>query len=380
MSAPSTPAYVVARKPPLRYQPSFEAAEPDEAQTSADLVQTLLKISDITFKDSGQALRSVHAKSHGLLKAEVRVLHVSADYAHGLFAKPGTFPAIVRLSTSPGDVLDDAVSTPRGFALKVVGAEGPRLPQISGVADTATQDFLLVDAPAFLAPNAKKFLGSLKLLAPTTDKLPDLKKAFSAVLRGTEQVVEALGGESGTLKGLGGHPITHPLGETFFSQVPFLYGPYVAKWSVAPVSPELVALRDAPVDLHGKPNGLRDVVNDFFAHHAAEWELRVQLCTDLKTMPIEDASVVWPVEESPFLPVARISVASQPAWTEERSAALDDGLLFSPWHGLSAHRPLGSINRARQPAYQASGEARSPRGRCPVHEPRAPLEMEIRRG
>ena len=360
----------LANPPPLLYDPSVEAPEADEAHTIDELVRTLLKISDTTYKDSGQGLRSVHAKSHALLRATVRVLPLPAVLAQGLFAAPATYDAMIRISTSPGDVLDDSVSTPRGFALKVIGVEGEHLPPRGIGAASTTQDFLLVDGPAFLAPNAKKFLGNLKLLASTTDKIPNLKKAFSAVLRGAETALEAVGGESGTLKGLGGHPKTNPLGETYFSQVPFLFGPYMAKWSVAPVSPALIALKDAPVDLDDKPNGLREAMTAYFADQSGEWELRVQLCTDLKEMPIEDASVVWPEDKSPFVAVARISASSQEAWSEARSVEIDDGLSFSPWHGLAAHRPLGSINRARREAYPSSADARSPRGRCPIHEPR----------
>lgn len=351
---------------PLPYDPSFEVLEDEEAETTQGLTTALLEISDVTFKDSGQGLRSVHAKSHGLLKATVQVLAVPLPHAQGMFAESQSYDAVVRLSTTPGDLLDDKVSTPRGFALKVIGLPGDRLP---GSEASSVQDFLLVNGPAFLAPTAKKFLGSVKLLASTTDKVPNLKRAFSAVLRGTEKVLEAFGGESGTLKGLGGHPETHILGETFYSQVPFLFGPYMAKWSVAPVSPALIALKDAPVDLSGGPDGLRQAVNDYFATQGAEWELRVQLCTNLDAMPIEDASVQWPEDESPFVTVARIVVLPQVAWDEARSVAVDDGFAFSPWHGLAAHRPLGSINRVRRQAYKASADARSPRGRCPVHEP-----------
>lgn len=63
--------------------------------------------------------------------------------------------------------------------------------------------------------------------------------------------------------------------------------PYLAKISVAPVSPQLVALTDAPLNVSGKPNGLREAVVDFFAQGGAEWAVRVQWCTNLDTMPIK---------------------------------------------------------------------------------------------
>ena len=130
------------------------------------------------------------------------------------------------------------VSTPRGLALKVHDVKGEMLP---GAEQPATQDFLLVTGKAFLAPDARHFLRSLKLLAATTDRATGLKVALSRVLRGTESALEAVGSESGTLKGLGGYPATHILGESFFSQVPLRFGDYIAKVGIVPVSPALTA-------------------------------------------------------------------------------------------------------------------------------------------
>ena len=124
------------------------------------------KISETVFKDSGHAERGVHAKSHGLLRGELEVLpDLPPTLAQGLFAEPGTYPVVMRLSTNPGDILDDSVSTPRGLGLKIGGVAGERLPDAAG----DTQDFVMADAPAFAAANAKTFLANLKLLAATTD-------------------------------------------------------------------------------------------------------------------------------------------------------------------------------------------------------------------
>ena len=161
------------------------------------------------------------------------------------------------------------------------------------------------NAPAFTAATPKAFLGTLKLLYKTTDTPQVLKKAVSAILRGAEATLETFGGQSGTLKSLGGHPATNLLGETYYTMVPFLYGPYVAKLAVAPVSPGLLALKDAPVTVNGRPDGLREATNDFFARQGGAWEIRIQLCTDLEAMPIEDASIQWPEDASPYIPVAR---------------------------------------------------------------------------
>lgn len=358
---------------PTRFDPSMETIAPDEAETIAAIVETMRSITARTFEDSGHANRSVHAKAHALLTGEMIVLDgLPETLAQGVFASRRTYPVVLRISTNPGDILDDRISVPRGLALKVVGVEGERLP---GSESSTSQDFVMIDGPVFSAPDAKTFLKTLKLLAATTDRAEGLKRAASAVFRGAEKVVEAFGGESGTLISLGGHPMTNPAGETYHTQVPLRHGPYVAKLSLVPVSPGLKALTDAPVDLKGKPDGLREALVAFFAEHGGEWELRVQLMTDPETMPIEDASVPWPEDRSPHVAVARVTVAPQAAYDEARHQTLDEAMAFSPWHGIEAHRPLGSVMRARKPAYEMSSRFRAEANGCPIHDPRAASDL-----
>ncbi len=353
---------------PLQFQTHFEQLADDEAETNQGIIDALHSILETTYADGGHAIRSVHAKSHGLLEADLTIAEdLPAELAQGAFAQGGTRPVVMRFSTNPGDILDDKVSTPRGLAIKVMQVEGDRLP---GSENASTQDFVLVNAPVFIAPDPKAFLKSLKLLAKTTDRAPKAKQALSAVLRGAESVIEKAGGESATLKGMGGHPVSNLLGETFYSVVPLLWGPYFAKLSVLPVSPELVALTDQPLDMKDQPNALRDAVTAHFARHGGTWAVRVQLATDIERMPIEDATVQWSEEESPFITIGHIRAAPQQAWSEERSARIDDGMSFSPWHGLAAHRPLGGIMRARKPAYEMSAGFRAEHNGCPIHEPR----------
>jgi hypothetical protein len=331
------------------------------------LIETLLKISRITFADNHHALRSVHAKSHALLAGEFTVLpNLPPEVSQGIFAAAATFPTVMRLSSTPGDLLDDSVSTPRGLALKIIGVPGTRL---TGSEGDNTQDFIMINGPAFAAPNAKKFLSKLKLLAGTTDKAPQLKAALSATLRGAEKLLERVGGHSGTLKGLGGEPATHPLGETYFSQVPMKFGNYIAKLSLAPASDQLLSLKGTPIAITKSPNALRDAIQEFFRSGEAIWEVRAQLCRDLEKMPVEDASVVWPETLSPYIPVARLVAPKQPGWSERRSQVLDDGTSFSPWHGVEDHRPLGSVMRARKAAYEASARFRSQHNSQSIKEP-----------
>ncbi|AIR90911.1 catalase family protein [Pseudomonas cremoricolorata] len=358
---------------PLPFQSSFEQVPDDEAQTSQELVDTLRSIMQTTYEHRGHSDRSVHAKGHGLLEGEVIVLdNLPPALAQGAFARPGRYPAYLRLSTNPGDILDDKVSTPRGLALKMVGVDGARLPGSEG---EQTQDFVMQNAKAFTAATPKDFLKTLKLLAKTTDKAPGSKKVMSAVLRGVEATLEAVGIESGTIKSLGGHPQTHLLGESYSTVVPLLYGSYYAKVAVVPIAPQLTELTDQHLDFEGNPDGLRVAVSDFFQQQGGTWEIRVQLATDLEKMPIEDASVQWPEDLSPYVTVARLEVPMQDTWSDDKVRQIDDGMAFSPWHGLAAHRPLGGVMRTRKPAYTMSANFRSEHNGCPIHEPRSGCPM-----
>ncbi len=290
-------------------------------------------VNEKTFADGGHAIRSVHAKSHGILEGYLEVDgDLPFELAQGLFATPGRYPVVMRFSTVPGDILDDSVSTPRGLSVKIIGVKGERL---SGSEGDVTQDFLLVNGPAFGAPNPKKFLPVITLVARTTDRAQGLKKALSAVMRQVQRAIVAVTGQPNvTVATLGGQPETHILGETFYNQAPVRFGDFIAKISVAPISRELVALEQAPLNVNGVPNGIRQAVIDFFRKNGGEWEVRAQLWTDPETMPIENAAVVWPEEKSPYRPIARIKVEPQTGWSDARSSAVDDGMQFSPWHGL----------------------------------------------
>jgi hypothetical protein len=354
---------------PVRFSPGVEQPEADEADTTQGLLETMRYINEKTLADRGHAIRSVHAKSHGLLQGYLEVgADLPDELAQGLFAKPGRYPVVMRLSTVPGDMLDDSVSTPRGLAIKIIGVEGERL---AGSESDITQDFVLVNGPAFGAPNPKMFLSVLRLLAKTTDRAEGLKKVLSAVMRQVQKVIVATTGQPNvTVATLGGQPETHILGETFYSQAPLRFGDFIAKISAAPISPELTALTDAPLNVNGVPNGLREAVIKFFRRNGGVWEVRAQLCTDLELMPIENAAVVWPENISPYRPVARIIVKPQLAWSEARSAAVDDGMSFAPWHGLAVHRPLGGIMRVRKVVYEMARRFRAEGNRRVIQEPR----------
>jgi hypothetical protein len=353
---------------PLRFEPGFEEVSEDEAETQRGLTEAMLNIQRRTLADTGYAHRAVHAKAHGYLKARLEVLpDLPSHLAQGLFRQAATYDAILRFSTTPGDVLDDNVSTPRGVALKVLGVPGARLP---GSETETTQNYVLGNSPSFQVATASAFLKQLRLLAATTGHAEPVKEALSVASRNVNAALSKVGLTSATLTTLAGQATTELLGDTFYSQGALLHGDYYAKVAVAPVSSELVALSGRPLDLAGHPDAIRQGVQRHFGVLPGVWELRVQLATDLDKMPVEDAAAEWPEIESPYLPVARITAAPQETWSDELWAEIESGTAFSPWTGLAAHRPLGSIMRARRPAYAAARELRSQANGVEINEPR----------
>ncbi|WP_374296323.1 catalase family protein [Sphingomonas sp.] len=354
--------------PAIRYTPDIEDVQPEERETIAQLNDTFDVILERTAEDYGHAVRSVHAKSHAILEGELIVDDgLPPELAQGVFATPGRHKAWLRMSTNAGDILPDAISLPRGLAVKIAGVEGERLPGAEGDA----QDFVMVNGTVFQAKTADKFLGNLKMLAKTTDRMEGTKKAMSAVLRGVHNALEAVGIESPAIDSLGGAPNVDPLGETYYSVTPFRYGDHVAKFSIAPVAPALTARTGAIIPVDGREDAIREDVQSEMWGIDAEWEFRVQLCRDLERQPIEDPTVEWDESEAPFLRVGVIRAAAQDSWDAARVQAVNEEMRFSVWTGITAHQPLGNINRARREPYRHSADFRARYNGCPYHEPAA---------
>src|ERR1700704_4764058 len=96
---------------PLRFSSTTEKIQDDEATTNAELVEELLKISQITYTDGHKALRSVHAKSHGIVKGKLTVAGgLPPVLAQGLFSVPGQYPATFQCRVN--------IRRPCGFRLR----------------------------------------------------------------------------------------------------------------------------------------------------------------------------------------------------------------------------------------------------------------------
>jgi hypothetical protein len=160
------------------------------------------------------------------------------------------------------------------------------------------------------------------------------------------------------------------LGMEFYSAAPIRWGRHVAKFEVVPLSDNVKQFADKPLSPTAGPEAYREMMVDFFSTEVAEYELRAQLCTDLGTMPIEDATVEWPESQSSYVPVAKLTYPKQNPYTDDRKYFGDEVLSFNSWRGLNEHRPLGPINRMKLRAYDASSQFRHQKNHARSLEPK----------
>ena len=150
-----------------------------------------------------------------------------------------------------------------------------------------------------------------------------------------------------------GHPFSHPLADSYFSQAPIRFGDYVAKLGAFPASSAQEDLKEWRLDPAQDEDGFRHATADFIRTHETVFELRAQLWLNSETQPIEDASVEWSTDESPYRTVATIRIPRQEAYSPARQHYFDEVMIFRPAHALAVHRPLGSVMRARLQVYAA---------------------------
>jgi hypothetical protein len=338
----------------LQYSPDIEQLDSDEQHTIDGIISGMVQQSRTVQKREGRAVRASHAKSSACAVGEMIVPDDLPDeLAQGLLARSGTYPVAVRFAQGPGETLGDRVSTHRGMAIKIFGVEGDKLPGHAG----PTQDFVLATGPTFPSGTAKGFLRDGSVIGKAAALPEGAKGAVSSLSRNLNKALGAIGKPS-ALADFFGHPFSHPLGDSYFSQAPVRYGDYVAKLAAFPASVYQDALRDWQPDPQADEDGFRQATVEFFREHDVVFELRVQLWANAETQPIEDASVEWPAQDSQYRTVATTRLAKQAVYSAERVRYFDEAMTFSPAHSLAAHRPLGSVMRARLQVYQALSDFR----------------------
>ncbi|MCH7536133.1 MAG: hypothetical protein IH948_10415, partial [Bacteroidetes bacterium] len=149
-------------------------------------------------------------------------------------------------------------------------------------------------------------------------------------------------------------PVANPLEIQYFSAAPFLFGAdRVMKFSAKPVGGE-------------KQQILPEDPSENYLHESliARMGEKEDVCFDFKIqvrnkdetgLDIEDATAVWDEGKTPFINVAKIVIQTpQKNIDSPKNIKECEELVFTPWHSLAEHQPLGGINRLRKEVYLAS--------------------------
>jgi hypothetical protein len=315
-----------------------EAVAPDEAERFERFASELRELQKKNAR-GGPARRGLHAKAHVGAFGELTVSPgLPEPLRVSLFAEQRTWPVYARFSNGSGRHQPDRTADIRGLALKLVGVPGRKL--IPGLEDKLTQDFLFIQVPTVPFRTPDEFVTFVR----TAAKGPAL---LVPRLIGSLGLGRALA----LLKGLASMPkVASMTTSPFYTALPLRFGATAAKLAVFPVGPTPVS------PTSGTPESLRDDLVTRLRNGPLTWSLRAQLFVDERTTPIEDASVPWPEDRSPFQELARL-VLPQQDLTSERGTQLEakiERMSFDPWHAVEELRPLGAMMRARAIAYRES--------------------------
>lgn len=285
--------------------------------------------------------RPQHAKAHGCVKAFVDIENdeLPVNLRKGLFAENTEYMAWVRFSNGDFAVKPDGDGDVRGMAIKVMGVEGQR---VAEDAAGTSQDILLINGPTLMVRNALEY-GDFQRRAAEGGATTILGYFFSLNpadwrIRGLKNLME-----------LFSKKVRNPLESQYWTTTAYTLGATAMKMSARPCGGAYASPEEGTAD------GLRAALRASLGAGDACFELLVQPQTDARAMPIEDATVEW---KAPFTHVAKIRIVQQTFDTPEQNAFCEK-MVFTPWHSLEEHRPLGGINRARLTVYQAMARMRN---------------------
>ncbi|MCE9551822.1 MAG: catalase family protein [Planctomycetes bacterium] len=335
---------------PLPYTDDVETIPADEADDIQRVVQALKLILARSEAKSGQFRADVHVKTHGYAQGELRVLpNLPDELSQGLFQHAAAYPAVVRFSNAASQAQADAIPDGRGMAIKVQGVEGDIL--LADIQGGPSQDFVMINHPVFFARNVKDYLRLEQIIEQADDSA--LATLQGALTGGDWNPLHWHWREMLTVARIAGQLPAHPASHTYFSMAPIRYGAYVAKCRAKPTGDRHESYLELVKRLGSQADALRLALEETLRTQELLFEFQVQLRTDQRTMPIEDASIAWPESESPYRTVAHLLLPRQDIASLREQDAYKN-LSFHVWHALAAHRPLGGINRVRRWVYPLS--------------------------
>jgi hypothetical protein len=360
----------------VRYAPDIETIDPE----IDELLDRIVAFWERKGRESprtegtGRAVRGAHAKSFGLVKAEVEILaDVPAAYAQGIYAVPGRHGALIRFSSTSGHLGTDALLGPGlGLAIKIFEVDGPKL--VDDEPDSRTFDLVLKNNPVFISNTARHYLFIEDIGNNAQDYLArgktGLHELLADVLTGKGQLKQqdwAWDELFAIIRLATRTPVRNPLLTTFWTMGAMRHGDHVAKMRIAPAAESAAQATHRDLDLAGAPEVFHPTLVDELRARAFDFDLQVQLCTDLSAMPVDDLTVEWPEELSPFVTVGRVHLPRQDISGPENFEK-GDALAFNQWRVTAEHRPLGEIMQVRR-IYSASAKVRRTLNHQPQTEP-----------
>jgi Catalase len=348
----------------VRYSPEIETIDPHIDEVLAQIIEwweKKVRESPET-EGTGRAVRGAHAKSFGFVKADVEILDdVPATYAQGIYSKPGRHGALIRFSSASPHLGPDAqLGTPMGFAIKIFDVDGPKL--VEDEPNSTTFDLVLKNTPFFIANTAKHYLFIQEITTNLPNYLARGKTGFHELLtdfltgKGTLEQPEWAWDELFAFVKAAQTPVRNPLLTTYWTMAAVRHGDYVAKIRVAPAPESAAHVIHRELDLNSGPDVFGPTLVDELRARAFDFDLQVQLCTDLDAMPVNEATVEWPEKLSPFVTVGRVHLPRQDISGPENFER-GDALAFNQWRVTADHRPLGEIMDVRR-IYSASAKVR----------------------
>lgn len=327
----------------------------DEGRYTQAIIEDAIRIVE-QHRDNTRVLRDAHAKAHGCVKAQVTVLqNLVPELRHGVLAEPGkTWQAWMRLSNGNAYPQFDSARDARGMAIKLLDVPGDKL--LSSKATAANQDFVMFNHPVFFVRDVAEYKQNFAAQA-SGQKIQAFFPSWDPRSWEIRHLIIAL-------KTLAPAPDS-PVSATYNSIAPFKLGPHNIKYRVVP-DPQSCPPYQLPEQNTALPNFLRNALYQQLSldRVPACFALQVQRQNADYYMPIEDTSVQWSEDISPFETVATVRVEPQDFDTREQNLACDN-LSFNPWHALPEHRPIGGINRLRKAVYEAVSVYRHQRNAAP---------------
>lgn len=335
---------------PVSTKETLRQDENEQAQRGISNFRRLLD----TYQTSHVA-RGAHAKAHACVKAYFIVQgNLESRYRHGIFAETGRrYKSWIRFSNGHFDlsISQDYRKDARGMAIKIL--EPPGQPLQIAANGVPTQDFLMANSPVF-------FASTISMYNQLVAEPEDFIGYFFGSWNPSHWRLRELYAATRVLTS----PPNSPLSTQYYSITPYKLGLLNIKFSAKSCSelhPETI------YDKKTDPDFLRKTLADELKNGEACFEFMVQEQDPEKKMPLEDPTVEWKVEDSPFVTLARIIIPSQPLEPAGKGTFCEN-LSFAPWHAMPEHRPLGQFNRLRKHVYHASSNYRHTKNNTEVPE------------